>query len=52
MTNNAQDNSLYPEGLYKWAGHSDGGLRLPFYDGLGSPAGKQFVTPLLAKIDR
>lgn len=51
MINNAKDKLLYPEGLYKWAGHSDGGVRLPFFEGLGRPAGKQFITPLVNKID-
>jgi len=50
MTNNLEEKMRFPEGFYKWAGHSDGGVRLPFFEGLGRPAGKQFVTPLVSKM--
>lgn len=52
MTTSAQGKLLYPEGLLKWAGHSDGGVRLPFFEGLGRPAGKQFITPLVSRMDQ
>ncbi|MBU71682.1 hypothetical protein [Spongiibacter sp.] len=52
MAEKLDDKILYPQGLYKWAGHSDGGVKLPFFDGLGRPAGRQFITPLVCRMDK
>lgn len=51
MLDSENMDQLFPEGLYKWAGHSDGGVKLPFFEGMGRPAGQQFITPLVTRMD-
>lgn len=40
----------FPAGLLRWSGHRDGGVKKPFRKGSGRPAGRQFTTPLIARI--
>jgi hypothetical protein len=42
---------LFPEGLLKWAGHRDGGVRRPFSRGSGRPTGTQIETPLTRRLN-
>jgi len=51
----AEDNStnaevLFPNGLLKWAGHSDGGVKRPFNSETGRPTGGQIETPLTRRL--
>ena len=51
--NNIDDkaqNKLFPEGLEKWAGHRDGGVRRPFNKDSGRPTGQQIETPLVKRL--
>ncbi|RDH85971.1 MAG: hypothetical protein DIZ80_00400 [endosymbiont of Galathealinum brachiosum] len=41
---------LYPEGLARWAGHRDGGVRRPFVLDSGRPTGDQIETPLVTRL--
>ncbi len=41
---------LYPEGLVKWSGHRDGGVRKPFKKDSGRPTGSQIETPLVKRL--
>jgi len=41
---------LFPEGLLKWAGHRDGGVRRPFNTASGRPTGTQIETPLTRRL--
>lgn len=54
MTANSEEklskSSLFPEGLEKWAGHRDGGVRRPFDLDSGRPTGIQIETPLVRKL--
>lgn len=45
-----KDEELFPDALIKWAGHRDGGVRLPFNSGSGRPTGKQISTPLVKRL--
>lgn len=45
-----KDEELFPDALIKWAGHRDGGVRLPFNSGSGRPTGKQIRTPLVKRL--
>lgn len=45
-----KDDELFPDALIKWAGHRDGGVRLPFNSGSGRPTGKQIITPLVKRL--
>jgi hypothetical protein len=46
----ADSDRLFPEGLQKWAGHRDGGVRRPFNDDSGRPTGQQIETPLISRL--
>jgi hypothetical protein len=41
---------LFPEGLGRWFGHRDGGVRRPFDQSSGRPTGKQIETPLVRRL--
>jgi hypothetical protein len=41
---------LFPDALVKWAGHREGGVRLPFVEESGRPTGKQIETPLVHRL--
>lgn len=45
-----KDEELFPDALIKWAGHRDGGVRLPFNSSSGRPTGKQISTPLVRRL--
>jgi hypothetical protein len=45
-----KDEELFPDALIKWAGHRDGGVRLPFNSSSGRPTGKQISTPLVKRL--
>ena len=52
---NAQPSSaeaapLFPEGLVRWSGHRDGGVRRPFHRSSGRPTGSQIETPLVRRL--
>jgi hypothetical protein len=42
--------SLFPDGLIRWAGHRDGGVRRPFNHSSGRPTGIQIETPLVRRL--
>jgi len=46
------ENKLYPEALMRWAGHHEGGVRRPFQSNSGRPAGRQFETPLITRLNQ
>lgn len=41
----------FPEGLIRWAGYREGGVKKPFKAGSGRPTGHAIETPLGARID-
>lgn len=41
---------LFPEGLIRWSGHHDGGVRRPFKPDSGRPTGEQIETPLVKRL--
>jgi hypothetical protein len=41
---------LFPEGLIRWSGYRDGGVRRPFHQNSGRPTGGQIDTPLVLKL--
>ncbi len=45
-------NALFPQGLIRWAGHRDGGVRRPFHRDSGRPTGEQIETPLVRRLNR
>jgi len=56
MTINTADKNTFnkekwfPEGLSKWAGHRDGGVKRPFDSDSGRPTGAQIETPLVKRL--
>ena len=50
MSERQDEQELFPEALIKWAGHRDGGVRLPFNNSSGRPTGKQIKTPLVKRL--
>lgn len=48
----AEKERLFPEGLIRWAGHRDGGVRRPFDRSSGRPMGVQIETPLVRRLRR
>jgi hypothetical protein len=46
----SKDERLFPEGLARWAGHRDGGVRRPFKYDSGRPTGEQIETPLVKRL--
>lgn len=46
------EDQLFPEALIRWAGHREGGVRLPFFSASGRPTGIQIETPLVARLKR
>ena len=41
----------FPQGLIRWAGHRDGGVRRPFHRDSGRPTGEQINTPLVRRLN-
>lgn len=41
---------LFPDGLIRWSGHRDGGVRRPFNRSSGRPTGEQIETPLVRRL--
>jgi hypothetical protein len=44
------EEQLFPEGLSRWSGHRDGGVRRPFKPDTGRPTGEQLETPLVSRL--
>jgi len=45
-----QSEALFPDGLIRWSGHRDGGVRRPFHSASGRPTGDQIETPLVRRL--
>ena len=46
----SSEKQLFPEGLIRWYGHRDGGVRRPFKIDSGRPTGTQIETPLVKRL--
>lgn len=42
--------TLFPAGMFAWAGDSNGGVRKPFSTASGRPTGNRIETPLIARL--
>ena len=49
-TDSSRSKRLFPEGLARWSGHRDGGVRRPFERSSGRPTGQQIETPLIKRL--
>ncbi len=49
---NNQNDKLYPAAFLNWAGSKQGGVRNPFKENSGRPAGKKIETPLTIKLKK
>ena len=47
----SKEGQLFPEGLARWSGHRDGGVRKPFKHDSGRPTGLQIETPLVKRLN-
>ena len=52
LENARGDVQRYPEGLVRWSGDSDGGVRKPFKPDTGRPTGEQIATPLVKRLNK